>query len=443
MLSNRIIYFIIVLASIIQTEFSMGQTPSSQLPPTANTTPNIILITIDSLRADHVSCLGYDRNTTPNFDAFAQNNILFTNAFATSGWMLPTHASIFTSLYPKDHNTAHISHTLGDQHHTLAEILHENGYYCAGFCCNPRISRNYGFAQGFDIFDDYTVSLILEGLMLDEQDNFDINVCRTNGLINDTAISWLQNNTQQPFFLFVHYYDNHWDYLPPEPYNQMYDPDYTGEITGKLIAREPLFSNPPSNEDIDHIIALYDGEVRLTDEDLGDMLRYLEEASLMDNSIIIILSDHGEQFYEHGHTSHHGVYDELIHIPLAMSIPNRSLESQTINGLVSQVDILPTILDYLSINPPTNCAGTSMRPLIENHTNTINDYIFAEYTGGGDSDAWIIRTLQYKCYEMADSPPHAFDMLHDHWEQDQIPLPDFNEQLTQLHNVLQQWRTSP
>ena len=126
--------------------------------------PNVILITISSLRADHVGLFGYHRDTTPRLDAFGRENILFTNAFAASGWMMPAYGSIFTSLYPHEHGATHIDLKLHHQNLTLAEILKQNGYYCAGFCCNPRLDQNHGFAQGFDFYDDYSVSLTLQTL---------------------------------------------------------------------------------------------------------------------------------------------------------------------------------------------------------------------------------------------------------------------------------------
>lgn len=175
---------------------------------------NIILITISTLRADHTSCFGYDRDTTPNFDQFAKENILFTNAFATSSWQTPSIGSIFTSLYPSRHGATHINNKLGQGVYTLAEILSDNGYYCVGFCCNPRLNQEHGFAQGFDFYDDYSVSMMLSGIVFENEDSIDINKQRTNDFINDTAIRWLRNNTHRPFFMFLHYYDNHWDYLP-------------------------------------------------------------------------------------------------------------------------------------------------------------------------------------------------------------------------------------
>jgi arylsulfatase A-like enzyme len=405
-----------------------------------NETPpaNVILITISSLRADHVGCLGYSRDTTPNLDSFSRDNILFRNAFATSGWMMPAHGSVFTSLYPSVHGATHIDHGLGSQHRTLAEILKESGYYCVGFCCNPRLDQEHGFAQGFDLYDDYSVPIMLQSLTFGYEQASEINEQRTNGLINDAAIGWLQNNTHKPFFMFLHYYDNHWDYLPPSPYDTLYDGNYDGPIDGTEIAREPLFSNPPNERDIQHIVALYDGEVKQTDHDLGEMLKYLKDRGLFDSSIVIILGDHGEQFYEHGHTSHHGVYEELIHIPLALSIPGPGPRSKTVDSLVSQVDVLPTILDFLRIPIPDACQGRSIKPVIEGESEAVNEFVFAEYTGGAVPDCHTVRSARYKYYQVAGDEQFAYDLTKDPGERHRIPVADFPEEVRMLRRRLEQ-----
>jgi len=412
------------------TDTDVGGAQVSDLPR------NVILITISSLRADHVSCLGYVRDTTPNLDAFAGENILFRNAFATSGWMMPAHGSIFTSLYPTLHGATHIDKSLGDEHFTLAEILADNGYHCVGFCCNPRLDREHGFAQGFDLYDDYSVSIMLESLAFGDKETVDINRQRTNTLINDAAIRWLQKNTNRPFFMFIHYYDNHWDYLPPPPYSERYDPDYDGPIDGMQIAREPLFSNPPSERDIQHMIALYDSEIKQTDNDLGEMLKVLKETGVSDNSIIIILGDHGEQFYEHGHTSHHGIYEELIHVPLAVLIPAEWARGKTIDSLVSQVDILPTILDFLQITALEQYQGKSLKPLIEGRIQAVNEYVFAEYTGGATTDCYAVRSIRYKCCQEVGSEPFVYDLAEDPGEQKRIVPDGFTDEIKTLEEKL-------
>jgi len=402
----------------------------------------VILVTISTIRADHVGSLGYHRKTTPNFDSFARSGILFKNAFAISSWMMPAHGSIFTSLYPDRHQATHIKKSLDEKCKTLAEILSDNRFYCAGFCCNPRLSSEKGFAQGFDLYDDYSASIILKTLAFSNSQFIDINRTRTNNLINDAAIRWLQNNTHQPFFLFVHYYDNHWDYLPEPPYDAMFETNYQGMIDGTGIAREPLYSNPPERRDIEHIIALYDGQLRQTDEDLAELLKFLKNKDLFENSIIIVMGDHGEQFYEHGNTSHHGLFDELIHIPLIISIPGLSDDGKVVDALVSQLDILPTILDYLKIPVPGHCQGVSLRPLIEGARSSVNEFIFAEYTGGAVPDSYVIRDRRYKLYLRQDSL-FAFDLLDDPAEQHKIRPSNFPQYVQMLVKNLQKMKSDP
>lgn len=392
--------------------------------------PNVILITINSLRADHVYCLGYDRQTTPNFDEFARDNILFTNSFATSSWQMPSVGSIFTSLYPTEHGATHIDNKLSLKVQTLAGILKENGYYTAGFCCNPRLSANYGFDRGFDFYDDYSVSMMLSSMSFGQEDSFDINKRRTNDLINDSALRWLRNNTHGPFFLFIHYYDNHWDYLPSAPYNMLFDADYEGDIDGTEISKEPLYSNKPSDEDVDHIIALYDGEVRQTDQDLGDLLKFLKSEGRFEDSMIIVMADHGEQFYEHGHTSHHGIFDELIRVPLAVSIPGIN-ERGTIGAFTSGVDIMPTTLDYAGIAVPSQCRGQSLKLLIEDVPVRRRDYVYVEYTGGAVPDCYAVRFGKYK-FVCEEDEIFAYDLEADPAEHKKIYKDDFGGQMNEM-----------
>lgn len=392
--------------------------------------PNVILITINSLRADHVSSLGYDRQTTPNFDKFAADNLLFTNAFATSSWQMPAVGSIFTSLYPSDHGATHINKKLSSKVQTLAGILKENGYYTAGFGCNPRLSADYGFDKGFDFYDDYSAAMMLSSMSFGQEDAIDINKRRTNDLINDAVVRWLQNNTHRPFFLSVHYYDNHWDYLPPPPYDTLFDPDYTGDIDGTEIAREPLYSNKPSDEDVAHIIALYNGEVKQTDHDLGELIEFLKEQGRFADSVIIITGDHGEQFYEHGHTSHHGLFDELIRVPLAISAADIN-EPNIIDSFVSGVDIMPTILDYTQIAVPAQCKGQSLRAAIENKPEAKRDFVFVEYTGGAVPDSFAVRFERYK-FIQEEGVLFAYDLKTDPGEQKKIPQTDFTDQMNEL-----------
>ncbi len=424
------------------TLFRPGRSPQETAPASRPATAtNVILITLSSLRADHVSCLGYARPTTPHLDRFAGRGVLFRNGFATSGWMMPAHGSIFTSLSPSVHGATHIERQLDSAGTTLAEILSAHGYYCVGFCCAPRLDTEHGFARGFHVYDDRSVVGLLGAMDPGVAPSFDINRQRTNDCINDAALRWLQNNRHTPFFLFVHYYDTHWDYVPPEPYRSLFDPNYSGALNGTGIAREPLYSNPPEEQDLRHLVALYDGEIRQTDEDLGQMLAALQDGGLLENSLVIVLADHGEELYDHGHTSHQGLYDELLHVPLVISTP-RGGSGQT-DALVSQVDILPTILDYLDIPVPPACEGKSLRPIIEGRADSVRDFIAAEYTAGAVPDLFVTRSLRHKCWRTATGEVYAYDLRTDPQESNPIGLKDFNEPLQRLCENLPRIQARP
>lgn len=425
---------VLLVGMIIQALSCTGHAGETDADVARETPMNVVLITISTFRADHAGCFGYQRQTTPSFDQFAAGSVLFRQAFAVSGWMMPAHGSLFTSLYPTVHGATHIDRKLADEHVTLAEVLADRGYYCVGFCCGPRLDAEHGFAQGFHVYDDRSTAALLQAMEIEGAEPIDINRHRTNDLINDAAISWLQSNRHAPFFLFVHYYDNHWDYLPPEPYRSLYDGDYKGRLDGTSIAREPLYSNPPADKDIRHMVALYDGEVRQTDEDLGEMLVALQDRGLFENSLVIVLGDHGEEFYEHGHTSHHGVYDELLHVPLAISVPHRP--RGTTDALVSQVDILPTILDYLDIPIADACRGRSLRPLIEGRAQSIRDFVFAEYTGGAVPDIFAARSARFKCCLTANGQAYGYDLVVDPGETTRIPPGAFSREMRSLQESL-------
>lgn len=403
-----------------------------KLQPSAEKYPNIILITVSSLRADHTGCLGYQRDTTTNFDIFASRCTLFTQAFSTSSWQMPAAGSIFTSLYPSQHNATHISRKLDPNVPTMAEILKDEGFYTAGFLCNPRLTSEFGFERGFDLYDDFSVNMMLSTLMPEQAEAIDINKQRTNDLVNDAAIRWLTNNSHKPFFLFVHYYDTHWDYLPRPPYDTLYNPDYTGTIEGANISKEPLYSNEPSKQDVEQIIALYDGEIKQSDNDLGELLGYLKSQGRFDDSIIIVMGDHGEQFYEHGNTSHHGLYDEMLHIPLAIMVQWNN-QPQRIDSLVSATDILPTVLDFINVDKPSQCKGQSLRPVIEKKESQPREYIFAEYSGGAIPDCAAVRFENFK-FMKQEGEIFAYDLKEDRLEHKTIYRKDFTDEMNKLYD---------
>ncbi|MCX5642998.1 MAG: sulfatase, partial [Candidatus Omnitrophica bacterium] len=260
--------------------------------------PNIVLIVVDTLRADHVSSDGYFRDTTPRIDNFAKTAYRFTNLVSASSWTVPSHMSMFTGLYPGVHkiDEAETIRRLDGNITTLAELLKKNGYRTAGFITNPLLIIGFGFARGFDFYDNFTLGLAGEFNLFADQTE-EAGVClssRTSPIINKATLNWLKTNHDKKFFLFVHYYDPHYYYLPQPPYDTLFDPGYKGKVDGRDITG--LKPGIPKR-DLEHIVALYDGEIRYTDEYIGALLRELDSLGLKEKTLFIITSDHGDEFF--------------------------------------------------------------------------------------------------------------------------------------------------
>ena len=325
----------------------------------------IILISLDTLRADHLGCYGYHRNTSPFIDAFAKESILFEDAVVQSPWTLPSHMSIMTSLYPSSHGVFNKNTRLADENVTLAELLHDAGYQTAAFVDGGYMNALFGFDQGFDVYDDWGGSI--------EQVE---EIGKGIAYILPKVKKWLDENKSKPFFLFIHCYDIHSPYEPPAPYDKMFhDFVYTGDLTPstETLVEAAWKGMKTSDEDVRHFVALYDGGIRYTDTEIGDFLSYLKETGLYDQSLIIITSDHGEEFKEHGSFLHWQLYYRPnLHVPLIIHFPNYPGRLARIRDLVQSVDLLPTILDITGIPPLPRAEGRSLIPLIERKRNFMN-----------------------------------------------------------------------
>jgi arylsulfatase A-like enzyme len=343
--------------------------------------PNVLLIGIETLRADHVGYFGYKRNTTPTLDRLAHEGVSCMRTLSTSGWTLPSVMSVMTSLYPDVHRTYTYEHRLSEKIMTLAEVLKANGYTTVGFVSNPILDGKYGFSDGFDLYDDFTISLD-SGLDIFERNNAIGGVqylACTSELMTRTAAKWLEQHPDGPFFMFVFYFDPHYDYIPPAPFDTMFDPNYEGDMDGRGVNREPRRSQRPSDRDLQHLLALYDGEIRYTDGCIAELLRIFTKLGLLKNTVVVLFGDHGDEFYEHGKTAHdRTLYNEIIHVPLIFWGPDRFPPGRHITAITSQVDILPTVIDYLGISCEKPIQGASLRPLIEGKVNRLHETVWAE-----------------------------------------------------------------
>jgi arylsulfatase A-like enzyme len=317
---------------------------------------NVIIIGVDTLRPDHLGCYGYGRATSPNIDKFAASGVLCENAISQSPWTLPSFATVFTSLYPTQHGAMVVKSRMRESFPTLATILRDAGYATGAIINAPALKPANGVDRGFDHYH----MTPLDGRNAD-------------GTTRD-ALAWLDSVGDKPWFAFVHYFDPHLSYSPPAPYDKLYDPGYEGRIgdsfdlEGFSRVRDVMFEELKvlSAADWNHIVSLYDGEIAFTDKAIDDLLRGLEDRNLLTNTLVVFLSDHGEEFYEHGGFEHgHSHYNELIWVPLVFSLPGVLPEGARLVRQVRLLDVAPTVLDILGMDSPRHFEGASLKPLLD------------------------------------------------------------------------------
>lgn len=334
--------------------------------------PNIVIISIDMLRPDHLGCYGYERDTSPRIDAFAEEGALFENAVSSTSWTLPAHAALFTGLADSVHGCTDTDTRLDPSRVTLAERLAAAGYATAGFFSGPYLHPVFGLGQGFASYTDCSsypeqaLEAVAESGTVDSDrlmlaSHHDI----TNPTVYRNVKSWLDENTQSPFFLFIHMWDVHFDFIPPEPYDTMFDPDYEGTIDGRNFFFNDRINPDMPQRDLEHILALYDGEIRWTDDHVGRILDDLDAKGVSDNTIVVILADHGTEFFEHNNKGHRTtLFEEVIRIPMIVRYPGRIEPGQRFDEQVRIMDVLPTVMDLAGAPPADDVMGQSLAPLL-------------------------------------------------------------------------------
>ena len=414
-----------------------GHGKQSTSRPSGPKRPYVLLIGIETLRADHVGCIGYSRNTTPTLDAIAKEGVVFSKAMATASWTMPAVMSVLTSLYPEVHGTTNYDRKLREDVTTLAEVLRENEYKTVAFVNNPTLDGRYGFCRGFELYDDFSAWLDFVGLGRPVGGR-EVHQTLTNEPLTRAALRWIEQHHQEPFFMFAFYFDPHYDYTPPPPFDTMFDPNYDGSVDGRGIVQEPRRSNRPPQRDLDHIISLYDGEIRYTDTCVSKLLDAFARFGILDQTFVIIFGDHGDEFYEHGSTAHaHTLYNELIHIPLVLRWPSKVPEGKRFTALTSQVDIMPTILDYLGIQHQKTMQGTSLRDLIEGRVCRVHDFVFA---GGRGHRCAVIGNQNKMILNPGAGAREFYDLVNDPREQNNIhQAKDSSALVASFEHYLEQW----
>jgi arylsulfatase A-like enzyme len=325
--------------------------------------PNIILISIDTLRADHLSCYGYERETTPSTDTLSQDSVLFTHAYSPSPSTLPSHMSMLTSLYPTNHGlvTMPLGGPQGDVLRldpaimTLSDLMRTKDYVTAAFTGGAQISSQFGFSKGFDFYQENKGSILKD----------------TAENLTEKVSEWLLTNQDKKFFLFLHTYQVHAPYIPPSPYNDIFLNNNAkwrkADLIEILSSRQGKYSRLTPDER-ENLVALYDGEIKYTDElFIRPLISQLKKLGLYDQSMIILTADHGEEFYEHKGWEHgHSLYNENIHVPLIIKFPHSKHRGKKVESTARLIDILPTILEEVGIKKKNlNFDGRDLSELID------------------------------------------------------------------------------
>ena len=354
--------------------------------------PNIILITLDTTRADHLACYGYPAVSTPNLDAIAGRGVLFEQAASATPLTLPSHTTIMTGMYPTYHGVRVNGNTaLGDDQTTLAEVLTARGYETGAFIAAFVLDGRWGLKQGFAHYDDQFDLKKYKHLDLGE-------VQRPGNEVVDAALAWLDTAKANPFFAWVHLYDPHIPYAPPEPYASEY-------------ARRGPYGP-------------YDGEIAFMDEQIGRVVQWLEKTGLSEKTVLVLVGDHGEALGSHGEGTHgYFVYDYAMHVPLLVSAPFDALRGKRVPAQVGTVDVFPTILDLVGAAPPAKVQGRSLLPMMFDPTRNDEVPAYSEAMASniqfGWSGLYALRTPRFKyidapraeLYDLSQDPDEQVNIL--------------------------------
>jgi arylsulfatase A-like enzyme len=377
---------------------------------------NLVICVIDAARADHVGCYGYPRGTTTNIDALAQESLLFREHFSQYASTKPSVASLFTSQHADTH-LAYENRPIDDATFTLAKGLHAAGFETVMFSSNPNAAPAMGLGLDFDeVYDQKDVEPLVK-----HWEKFTL----PNPLL--TLIEgWLKRRHRERFFAYIHFDPPHQPYLQPPEMTRLFAgkraPNFVpGHFEFPVGDRKTLesYAHPPLPEWIN----LYDANLRFADWAVGELTRLLRETGALDNTVLIITSDHGEAFGEHGYLWHErGVYDELVHIPLLIRMPGTPRNDFT--ALTQTIDLLPTIFDLYGIAYPSRgIQGTSLLPLIAGLEDTVHDHVISR--SDGQPPSYLVRSQNWSLilwgngtwralYSVRSDPGQRRNVLADH-----------------------------
>jgi len=403
--------------------------------------PNVVLITLESLRPDHVSFMTGKAKTTPNLDRLARESMVYDDAHSVTSWTLASHASLFTGLYPPAHQTRGPVDRLDDSYETIAEVLAGAGYQTAGVVSGPYLRPPHNLNQGFELYDD-SASSAWQGTA-----HKDV----TNPAMLEALQRFVtkQRDPKRPFFLFAYFWDPHYDYVPPAPWNERFKPPGAEAIDLSGYEENDHFHAGSSPQEKAYVLSQYDGEIAWTDATLGSFFELLKQRGLWDDTLIIITSDHGEEFFEHGDKGHkNNLFVESVHVPLIVKYPGGRPRGRD-DRLVSLVDLFPTILQATGTesNAPRN--GVSLRERAPSPDRPIFfDLYYVSFDEDEKSETPAIRKQWYavrrgdlKLVSVSDRKlPYLFDVKADPAERhDLVWAPAHRASLQVLARTLEGW----
>ena len=346
----------------------------------ANAPRNLLIVSVDTLRADALGLYGYGRPTSPHIDEAASSAFVFERAYSTSSWTLPAMASLMTSEDPRTHGCVAKKRKLPQHFETVAEVLAAADFATGAVTSHLFISKDYGFDQGFELFD--------EELMHESMDAPHRAISSPG--ITERGVRWLRARAAEPdasrWFLWLHYFDPHRNYLP-----------HPG--ISKSFGRDEMRS-------------LYDGEIAFTDVHIGHLFQELASLGLEDDTLVVFVADHGEEFQEHGDWGHgKALYEEVVRIPLWMRVPGH--QGERIESPVSIVDIMPTVLELLDVRAPA-VAGTSLAPTMTGTAHVERGPVLLKLEDSGlegiVSGNWkLVRDVNTGVAELFDSSVDRYD----------------------------------
>lgn len=388
---------------------------------------NVLLITIDTLRADHLGCYGYDRNTSPAIDALAEEGTRFEWVFAQRALTWPSLASIHLSQYPVQHGVRTNGLMLRDEQVSLATIFSERGYQTFAGAFNASEQNWRGFAHVHKLRDD---------------------------ALADKAVAWLENADDRPFFMWLHMMFPHAPYKNQGKFTEQFDNGYTGKVDGSLETLSAITNKRReiSETDLQHIVDLYDGEIACTDAQVKKVLDKLEALGRLDETLVVVTADHGEDLYDHNRYFYHlaSVYDSSLRIPLVMRLPGPVAAGKSVGRLTASLDIAPTILDLAGIRKPDSFQGDSLVPFINGAT-AEGAPVYAEWEDRmvivrTPDDHYVYNPLDYHPFWDNRNPTaryfvgteELYDMTADPAQQDNIAQ-DHPEKLNTLRRKALAW----